>query len=216
MPQSLCDLRRQLGEVQLLAVSKGQPPDLILRALEAGQRHFAENYLQEARAKMTVLADSPQQPIWHFIGRLQRNKAAAVGKCFSWVHSLDRPELVPLLARNRQEQQPLNVCLQLKLPDQGEQRGGASADCIDQLAEAARAQPGLVLRGLMCMASPDPDRARAEFKQSKALFDELRQKYPEVDTLSMGTSSDWKLAIQCGSTLVRIGQALFGPRTARR
>lgn len=198
--------------VRLLAVSKGQPADKVAQALAAGQRDFGENYLQEALGKMEQLAGD-QRIRWHFIGRLQRNKARQVAGRFHWLHSLDRLELLAPLSTGRQGlEEPLNTCLQVNISAR-ENRPGVHPEALAELAAATAEMPGLRLRGLMCMASPEEDAARQEFARMRDLYDSLRAQYPPMDTLSMGISGDWRLALAAGSTLVRLGTNVFGART---
>lgn len=199
------------SQVRLLAVSKGQPTGAIRALASAGQRAFGENYLQEALAKMDALAALALE--WHFIGRLQSNKCRDVAARFAWVQSVDRPALVPLLAGARPAgMKPLNVLLQVNVEREAG-KGGCAPDAVAQLAAAVAAEPRLRLRGLMAIPAPaDLEQRRAAFAAVRRVFEELRERY-DVDTLSMGMSEDFELAISEGATLVRIGTALFGPRT---
>lgn len=206
------DAGRPAGSVRLLAVSKGQPIDAIEAVARLGQRAFGENYVQEGVAKRQALADLALE--WHFIGRLQSNKAALVAEHFDVCQSVDRLRLVEALAKGRADTQfPLKVLIQLNVDDEAGKGGAAPTDMI-ALAAAIAAQPRLSLRGLMAIPRPDPDplvRERA-FLALAGLYAELKQRHPHVDTLSMGMSDDYPQAIANGSTLVRIGTALFGPR----
>ena len=221
----LQELRAELGTAQLLAVCKRQPLDRVLQAVSAGQLHLGENYLQQALPRIQQLRDmlvaelpsaaAVAQPVWHFVGQVQRNKAARVGSHFDWVHALDRAALIPLLGRDRDAANPLNVCVQIRFAGQPPNRGGVEPERADELlAQLCEQGAGLKLRGLMCMASPDGASAELEFAAMQKLFANLRGKYPTMDTLCMGTSRDWRLAVAHGSTMVRIGEALFGPRTS--
>lgn len=183
-----------------------------------GQRAFGENYVQEAVAKQRELADLDVE--WHLIGHLQSNKAREAAEAFDWVQSVDRVRLVEALARNRGAGlPPLNVLVQVNIDDEATKSGCHPRD-VRALADAIAAEPRLVLRGLMAIpaADPEPERRRAAFRALKSLFDDLRNAHgmqrPEsrVDTLSMGMSDDFELAIAQGATLVRIGTALFGAR----
>jgi hypothetical protein len=198
--------------VSLLAVSKGQPAEVIDAVAALGQRAFGENYVQEGVAKCQALAHLDLE--WHFIGRLQSNKAALVAEHFEVCQSVDRMRLVEALAKARAESQaPLSVLIQLNVDDEAGKGGAIPAD-MKSLAAAIAAQPKLSLRGLMAIPRPDPDpqvRDRA-FAILAALYEELKRDHPQVDTLSMGMSDDYPQAIGNGSTLVRIGTALFGPR----
>lgn len=196
----------------LLAVAKTQPA-AALRALAAlGQRAFGENYVQEALAKQRELADLPLE--WHLIGPLQSNKCREAARHFDWVQSIDRAKLLPLLDRERPaDRPPLNLLLQVNIDGEDSKSGCAPGDVL-ALAEQAATLPRLRLRGLMAIPEPHPDEAhrRAAFTRMRALFETLRERHPGCDTLSMGMSEDWPLAVAEGSTLVRVGSALFGAR----
>lgn len=199
--------------VRLLAVSKAKPAAAIRTLAQAGQRAFGENYLQEAAAKIDALADLALE--WHFIGHLQSNKCGEVARRFDWVQSVDRPRLVALLSAARTPDRPLNVLVQVNIDDEASKSGCAPAD-LPALAAAVASAPGLRLRGLMAIPAPaqDPARRRAAFAAMRGLFEALRRDHPDVDTLSMGMSEDFELAIAEGATMVRVGTALFGARPA--
>ena len=198
--------------VRLLAVSKTRPA-AALRALAAqGQRAFGENYVQEALVKQRELADLDLE--WHLIGPLQSNKCRDVALHFDWLESLDRSKLVEPLDRHRPaDRAPLNVLIQVNIDDEAG-KSGCAPDAVSPLATAVTAAARLQLRGLMAIPAPhaDPSRRRAAFRRMRALFDALRAEHPGIDTLSMGMSGDFELAIAEGATEVRIGSALFGPR----
>ena len=199
---------------QLLAVSKMQPAAAVRDLATLGQRAFGENYVQEAIAKQRELQDLKLE--WHLIGPLQSNKCAEAAECFDWIQSLSRLKLVEPLNRYRPAQrEPLNVLIQVNIDGEASKSGCSPAD-IDTIAEAIINAPRLKLRGLMAIPEPSPDleKRRAGFQQLHTLFEQLKTRYPECDTLSMGMSDDFELAIQQGSTLVRIGSALFGARKA--
>lgn len=201
--------------VRLLAVSKGQTIERIAELAEAGQRHFGENYVQEALGKMRAL--SGRGLVWHLIGPLQSNKCAEVARHFDWLESLDRDKLVRLLAAARPaDRPPLDVLVQVKLDDEASKSGAAPAD-VPRLCRLVAAEPRLRLRGLMTIPRPDPDPGarRRRFAELRALLDALRAEHPGIDTLSMGMSEDFEHAIAEGATEVRIGTALFGPRPAK-
>jgi pyridoxal phosphate enzyme (YggS family) len=203
-------------ESALLAVSKLQPAAAIRALAAAGQVRFGENYVQEAIAKQRELADLGLE--WHLIGPLQSNKCVLAAGHFDWVHSVDRAKLVPLLARARDPAHPpLNVLLQVNVDDEASKAGCAPAD-LAALAQAVVAQPTLRLRGLMAIPAPFPDlsRRRDAFIRMRGMFATLQAQHPGVDTLSMGMSEDFELALAEGATLVRIGSALFGARPAYR
>jgi pyridoxal phosphate enzyme (YggS family) len=201
--------------VTLCAVSKTQPVAAIRALAAQGQRVFGENYVQEALAKQRELADPALE--WHLIGPLQSNKCREVAQHFDWLQSLDRAKLIEPLARYRSEMAtPLNVLIQVNIDDEAS-KSGCAPDEIAALADAIAAQPNLRLRGLMAIPSPAPDldRRRDAFRRMRALFDALRATHADVDTLSMGMSDDFELAIQEGATMVRVGTALFGARPNR-
>jgi pyridoxal phosphate enzyme (YggS family) len=196
----------------LLAVSKGQPAAAIRALASAGQRRFGENYVQEAAGKRQSLSDLDLE--WHLIGPLQSNKCRAAAEGFDWVQSIDRAKLVPLLARERPAgRPPLNLLVQVNIDDE-DSKSGCAPEAVPALAAAIAAEPRLRLRGLMAIPAPHPEPAlrRAAFSRMRALFDALRAQWPSVDTLSMGMSEDFELALAEGATLVRVGTALFGPR----
>jgi PLP dependent protein len=199
---------------QLLAVSKMQPADAVRHLAALGQRAFGENYVQEAIAKQRELQDLKLE--WHLIGPLQSNKCAEAAAHFDWVQSLSRLKLVEPLNRYRPVQrEPLNVLIQVNIDGEASKSGCSPAD-IDTIAEAIFNAPRLKLRGLMAIPEPSPDleKRRASFQQLDTLFEQLKRRYTECDTLSMCMSDDFELAIEQGSTLVRIGSALFGARKA--
>jgi pyridoxal phosphate enzyme (YggS family) len=203
---------RNVDSVTLLAVSKGQPADLIRAAAAAGVTDIGESYVTEALAKMETLADLPLT--WHFIGRLQANKTRPVAERFAWVHGIDRLRIAERLSAQRPHHAPaLNVCIQVSLGDEAT-KGGVPSAQVPALAAAVAALPRLALRGLMCVPpiETDPARQRGAFAQLRALRDSLNAAGLRLDVLSMGMSGDFEAAIQEGATLVRIGTALFGPR----
>jgi pyridoxal phosphate enzyme (YggS family) len=203
---------RNVDSVTLLAVSKGQPADLIRAAAAAGVTDIGESYVSEALAKMEPLADLPLT--WHFIGRLQANKTRPVAERFAWVHGIDRLRIAERLSAQRPHHAPaLNVCIQVSLGDEAT-KGGVPSAQVPALAAAVAALPRLALRGLMCIppVETDPARQRGWFAQLRALRDSLNAAGLRLDVLSMGMSGDFEAAIQEGATLVRIGTALFGPR----
>ncbi|MEI2260808.1 YggS family pyridoxal phosphate-dependent enzyme [Stenotrophomonas indicatrix] len=217
LPQILSNLHNAAAAAgrpppRLLAVSKTQPAEAVAALAAQGQTAFGENYVQEALAKMQEL-----QPLgleWHLIGHLQSNKAEPVATHFDWVQSVDRPKLVVALARYRPaERGPLNVLIQVNIDDESSKHGCAPDD-VDALAATIAAEPNLRLRGLMAIPAPWPDaeRRRDAFVRMRTLFEALAAGHPQVDTLSMGMSSDYAEAIAEGATLVRIGTALFGAR----
>ena len=205
----------QRAGIRLLAVSKGQPAAAIRRLAGLGQRAFGENYVQEALAKQAELAGLELE--WHLIGPLQSNKCREAARHFDWLQSLDRASLVEPLARHRPaDRAPLNVLVQVNIDDEAA-KSGCAPDGIGSLADAITAQPALRLRGLMAIPAPSADPAvrRAAFRRMHALFERLRASHPAVDTLSMGMSEDFELAIAEGATMVRVGTALFGARPSK-
>ena len=200
--------------VRLLAVSKTFPASQVAEAFAAGQSAFGENYIQEAVEKITALAHLPLE--WHCIGPIQSNKTRLVAEHFDWVHSVDRLKIAQRLSEQRPAHlPPLQVCLQVNI-DGGPTKAGVSPSDALALAQAVAALPRLALRGLMTI--PDAvegfDAQLAVHTQAKRLFEELQTALglPHFDTLSMGMSADLEAAIQAGSTLVRVGTAVFGAR----
>jgi len=202
--------RRKPDSVQLLAVSKRHPVSAIEQAWADGQRHFGENFVKEALEKQSEL----ELPIiWHFIGKIQSNKAKDIAQHFDWVHSVDRAKLIRRLAQFRGAGAPLNILLQLNLSDD-DSRAGVPPKKLIELAEVVRMHKNLRLRGIMAMATNTADTAiqQADFAIAKESFDRLLAAGFEVDHLSMGMSQDLEAAISQGATWVRIGTDVFGPR----
>ncbi|MFL0796290.1 MAG: YggS family pyridoxal phosphate-dependent enzyme [Cellvibrionaceae bacterium] len=205
---------RTADSIQLLAVSKTKPTALIREAITAGILDFGENYLQDAITKITDLEDQPGIR-WHFIGPLQSNKTRAVAEHFSWVHTVDRLKIAERLNQQRPENlTPLNICLQVNL-DSEDSKSGVPPDELPTLAKAVAKLPNLHLRGLMAIPRKRSDQQaqRACFQRLNDLKNKLEQ-MPGItlDTLSMGMSSDLEAAIAAGSTMVRVGTDIFGPR----
>lgn len=199
----------------LLAVSKLQPASAVAELARAGQRAFGENYVQEAQAKIGELAGMGLE--WHLIGHLQSNKAELAAQLFDWVQTVDRHKLIGALSRYRPaDRAPLNVLVQVNIDDEASKHGCAP-DEVAGLADAIAAEPRLRLRGLMAIPAPHPDTDRrvTAFHRMQALQDALAARHPGVDTLSMGMSEDYPLAVAHGATMVRIGTALFGARPSR-
>jgi PLP dependent protein len=197
---------------RLVAVGKTKPAAALRDLATLGQTAFGENYVQEARAKQGALGDLALE--WHAIGPLQSNKCRDVARHFDWLQTLDRAKLIELLARHRPAgREPLDVLIQVNIDDETSKSGCAPAD-IAGLAAEIREHATLRLRGLMAIPAPLPDLARRRdaFRRMRALFDELAGGDPRIDTLSMGMSDDFELAIAGGATMVRIGSALFGAR----
>lgn len=208
--QACLQADRIFQDIQLLAVSKTHPASSIAEFYQLGQKAFGENYLQEALEKIEKLKDLSIE--WHFIGHVQRNKTKHLAEKFAWVHGVDRLIIAERLSNQRpQNLQPLNICLQVNIDDQ-ESKDGCRPDEVAELVEKISRLPNLKLRGLMVI--PKPEHLQA-FTTTKQLFDEVKQYHaqPEQwDTLSMGMSADMADAIQAGSTMVRVGTALFGAR----
>lgn len=205
---------RDPQEIQLLAVSKMQSPQVVREAAQAGQRDFGENYLQEALDKQIAVANPAL--VWHFIGPIQSNKTRAIAENFAWVHSVDRLKIAQRLSVQRPTSAPLlNICIEVNVSGEASKSGvllqGAAA-----LAKQVAALPQLKLRGLMAIPAPTSDlqQQRAAFAQVRVLFDALNQHGLKLDTLSMGMSGDMEAAIAEGATIVRIGTAIFGARPA--
>ena len=204
---------RDASEVTLLAVSKTFGPDAVLAAHAAGQNAFGENYIQEAVEKITALRHLPLQ--WHCIGPIQSNKTRLVAEHFDWVHTVDRLKVAQRLSEQRPATlAPLQVCIQVNA-DGGASKSGVLPEEALALAQQVAALPGLRLRGVMSIPEPAPDfeSACALFMTVRAVFDALNAQGLALDTLSIGMSADLEAAIHCGSTLVRVGSAIFGGRS---
>lgn len=208
--QACLNAQRNPSEVKLLAVSKTHPAEALREMYALGQRAFGENYLQEALDKIEALQDLEIE--WHFIGHVQRNKTKHLAEKFAWVHGVDRLIIAERLSNQRLEtMQPLNICLQVNIDGQ-DTKDGCHVDEVAVLVEQISRLPHLQLRGLMVIPAPNNT---AAFEDAKRLFDEVSALHakPELwDTLSMGMSGDLEAAIAAGSTMVRIGTALFGAR----
>ncbi len=211
---------RNPTEIALLAVSKTFGPEYVLEAWQAGQRAFGENYVQEGVDKIaavkTMLATqaASAQPVWHFIGPIQSNKTRPIAEHFSWVHSVDREKIAVRLSEQRpQELGPLNICLQVNISGE-DSKSGVHPDEVFVLAKQVMQLPNLRLRGLMSVPEATDDEAaqRQAFRQLAELQQQLQSQGLVLDTLSMGMSADMPAAIAEGSTLVRIGSAIFGKR----
>ncbi len=203
---------RDPATVRLLAVSKTFGPEAVRAAHAAGQTAFGENYIQEAVDKMAALADLPLQ--WHCIGPVQSNKTRLVAEHFAWAQTVDRLKIAQRLSEQRPAGlPPLQVCLQVNV-DGGASKSGVAPDEALALAHAVAALPRLQLRGLMCIPDPQPDfeTMKAVFLRAHGLYEELRAAGLALDTLSMGMTADLEAAVHAGSTLVRVGTAIFGGR----
>ncbi len=206
---------RPEGSVRLLAVSKTFDADAVRQAWMAGQRAFGENYVQEGVEKVQRLRELGCSGIeWHCIGPLQSNKTRVVAEHFDWVHTIDRLKIAQRLSEQRPpDLAPLRVCVQVNV-DGGANKSGVSPEAALALAHEVAALPRLRLRGLMCIPEPAPgfSSACAVFGRARELFDALRAQGLDLDTLSMGMSDDLEAAVASGSTLVRVGSAIFGAR----
>jgi len=199
-------------QIQLLAVSKTQPAAILREAAKAGLDCFGENYLQEALIKIKDLADLDLQ--WHFIGPIQSNKTKDIAQHFDWVQSVDRLKIAQRLAKQRPtELGKLNICIQVNIDNEATKSGVLPAELLDFASQIHQLEQ-LRLRGLMVIPTntSDPQLQRQAFQTARQLYLQLAALYPTVDTLSMGMSADLDLAISEGSTMVRIGTALFGKR----
>lgn len=210
---------RDVKAVTLLAVSKTFEPEAVAEALAAGQTAFGENYIQEGVEKILALrASHPQQGIaWHCIGPVQSNKTRLVAAHFDWVQSVDRLKIAQRLSEQRPDGlPPLQVCLQVNV-DGGANKSGVTPEEALALAHTVAGLPNLRLRGLMCIPEPAEgfEAQRVLFGRAKALFDDLNARGFGLDTLSMGMSEDLEAAIAAGSTMVRVGRAVFGHRALK-
>lgn len=209
--------RRNADSVLLLSVSKTHSADKVREAYAAGARHFGENYVQEALDKIALLSQPPNALSdihWHFIGPIQSNKTRDIAGAFDWVHSVDRLKIAQRLNDQRPDDMPaLNTCVQVNLSDE-DTKSGVPLNEVEALCANIAGLPRLKLRGLMAIPAPcqDHDQQRAAFQPLAAAFARLQQHYTTMDTLSIGMSDDFEAAIAEGSTMIRIGTAIFGAR----
>ena len=214
--------KREPEEIELLAVSKTFPASAIEEAMHAGQSAFGENYVQEAVEKIVQLEKLRPWLIWHFIGPLQSNKTKEVAQHFDWVHSVDRLKIAERLSAQRGEfpdLPPLQVCVQINVSEE-DSKSGVSLTEVEELCNAITSLPNLVLRGLMAIPAPSPDpvQQRQAFSAVQDCFRKIQTAhtvelgYQFFDTLSMGMSDDLEAAIAEGSTMIRVGSAIFGKR----
>ena len=225
LEQRLADVRQRIQQacqaagrdparVALLAVSKLQPAQAVRQAQQAGQQAFGENYVQEALDKMAALADLRGAIEWHLIGPLQSNKTRVVAEAFDWVHSVDRLKIAQRLSDQRPAQlPPLNVCLQVNISGEASKSGLLPQE-VAQVAAAVAALPRLRLRGLMSIPGPAQGlhAQQAPHRALRLMQQDLNQRGLALDTLSMGMSDDLEAAVAEGSTMVRVGTAIFGAR----
>lgn len=203
---------RAAQSVTLLAVSKTKPAALIEAASAAGQRCFGENYAQEAVEKAEALKHLNLE--WHFIGPIQSNKTRGLATHMDWIHTVERAKIARRLNDQRPDgMAPLNICLQVNISGEASKAGILPTEVLD-LADAISVLPRLRLRGLMAIPAPSEgiDAQRKPFKALKDLWEELKNTFPELDTLSMGMSGDLEAAVLEGATIVRIGTDVFGAR----
>ena len=203
----------QCENVRLLAVSKTKPVQAIEEAIRAGQCAFGENYVQEGVEKVAYFSGNKSLE-WHFIGPLQSNKSRLVAEYFDWIQTVDRFKIAERLNDQRPEHlRPLNVLIQINISDESS-KSGIQPEEMFSLAEKTSPFPRLKLRGLMAIPKPEsePEQQKIVLRKMKDLFNRLQQRFESVDTLSMGMSDDMASAIECGSTMVRIGTAIFGER----
>ncbi len=206
-------LQQRASKPRLLAVSKKHPVEKIKIVQALGQKEFGESYVQEAVEKMNQLTD--WDIVWHFIGPIQSNKTKTIAENFAWVQSVDRMKILVRLNKQRPESMPeLNVLLQYKVGGESS-KSGANQTEIKEMIEAAESMSQLKIRGLMSIPPPSDefDQQCAYFSEVQAFYQLLKNTYPQLDTLSMGMSGDLEAAIKSGSTMVRIGTDIFGPRT---
>jgi hypothetical protein len=213
--QSCLITGRNVQSVQLLAVSKTKPVSSLLTAYDAGQKAFGENYLQEALEKITEL---PKDIEWHFIGSIQSKKIKLIAQNFKWIHTLDRLKVVDKLVEFSKTNmiEDIQVCLQVNIDNESTKSGfnltENKTELLESIAKLQNAK-GVSLRGLMCIPNPEINAEGDSFKRLKYLLDELNDQLGlKMDTLSMGMSNDMHQAILAGSTIVRVGTAIFGQR----
>lgn len=212
--QACLKVDRSPDGVVLLAVSKTFPAAAVREAFQTGQRRFGENYVQEALDKMAELADLRAQIEWHLIGPLQSNKTRVVAEHFDWVHTVDRLKIAQRLSEQRPAHlPPLQVCIQVNTSGEASKSGAAPQEAL-ALAQAVMNLPRLTLRGVMALPAPttDPALQKAELRSVRVVFDALQSSGIPLDTLSMGMSGDMEAAIEEGSSMLRVGTALFGNR----
>ncbi len=204
--------KKNADSIHLLAVSKTKPAEDIRNAYLAGQTRFGENYLQEALKKINTLSNIPIE--WHFIGAIQSNKTRELAENFLWIHSVDRLKIAQRLSQQRPiSLPPINICLQINISGETTKSGFSLVD-IESVAREINSLPNIKLRGLMAIPAKTTSmhEQRETFARMNHAFRELQKQIPQIDTLSMGMSNDMEAAIAEGSTLLRIGRAIFGER----
>ena len=203
--KSRIDSVQSRKKVELIAVSKTRSTKEIQEAVDAGQVHFGENYLQESIEKINFFKGSGL--IWHFIGPIQSNKTSAIADNFDWVHSVDRIKVATRLSNQRNPALgPLNILIQVNV-DREETKSGVDIENVGEIVSEIESLPNLSLRGFMTI--PRPENSQNSFAEMKQLI----SKYPNLDSLSMGMSADLEIAIKNGANLVRVGTDIFGPRS---
>ena len=207
-----CNLsKRSVEDVVLIGASKSQTIKKIIEAYEAGIKNFGENYLQEAEEKITQL---DQDIVWHFIGSIQSRKAKKIAEIFDWVHTIDSFKVADKLNSARPKSKGvLNACLQINIDDE-ESKSGVKIENLEELIQKSEALENIKIRGLMVIPKPrdSEEEQRKIFRKVKEIYDSLIRKGHKFDTLSMGMTSDYGVAIQEGATMIRIGTGIFGPR----
>ncbi len=212
LAKAAVDAGRAPEEIRLLAVSKTKSVEAVLEAYAAGQRDFGENFVQEGLEK--IAAVGKKDAIWHFIGHLQANKTKAVAAHFQWVHTIDRLKIARRLSEQRPDDAgPLDVCIEVNIDEEASKSGVSPSEVAD-LAAAVAELPRLRLRGLMCLPAIREgfEEQRQPFARLREIRDSLNESGLSMDTLSMGMTADYAAAIHEGSTIVRIGTAIFGAR----
>ena len=199
------------NKVTLVAVSKQQSVDKIIQAIHFGQKIFGENYLQEAIKKIELLKEHKLE--WHFIGPIQSNKCKLIAENFSWVHTVDRLKIARRINEARENMPPINICIQINI-SQEDTKSGLLLDDLDNFADGLKTYDNLKIRGLMAIPSNslNDEKLTIEFNLLRDKYEIMKKKYLSMDTLSMGMSNDYLLAIKNGSNLVRIGSKIFGKR----
>ena len=207
-----CNLsKRSVEDVTLIGASKSQTIEKIIVAYEEGIKNFGENYLQEAEEKISKL---DQDIIWHFIGSIQSRKAKRIAEMFDWVHTIDSFKVAEKLNSSRPKSKgALNACLQLNIDDE-ESKSGLKIENLEEIVQKIEALENLKIRGLMVIPKPrdSKEEQRQVFRKVKEIYDSLIRQGHNFDTLSMGMTSDYGIAIQEGATMIRIGTGIFGPR----
>ena len=207
-----CNLsKRSVEDVTLIGASKSQTIEKIIVAYEEGIKNFGENYLQEAEEKISKL---DQDIIWHFIGSIQSRKAKRIAEIFDWVHTIDSFKVAEKLNSSRPKSKgALNACLQLNIDDE-ESKSGLKIENLEEIIQKMEALENLKIRGLMVIPKPrdSEEEQREVFRKVKEIYDSLVRQGHNFDTLSMGMTSDYGVAIQEGATMIRIGTGIFGPR----